>query len=97
MSFDCEYDQDLRMMFDSGWGVSIQRNEYVHSDDTSYEVAVLHQVTNDTRASVCYLQWVAHDGIEGWYSPDMVASFIEMVRALKKVEYCRHTRKEEEG
>jgi hypothetical protein len=94
MSLDCEYDQDLRMVFDNGWGVSIQRSEYHRSTDTSYEVAVLHQVTNEKRATVCSRQWIAPDGIDSYMSPDMVAVFIHQVQALKYVEYCTHKMRE---
>ena len=88
---DTDYDQDLRMMFDNGWGVSVQRNPRVHSSSNSYEVAVLHQVNAQTRATVCSRQAIAPDGIDGWMSPDMVAMFIDAVQHLKKVEYCTHS------
>ena len=97
MSGTCtDYDQDLRMVFDNGWGVSVQRNERVHSSSNSYEVAVLHQVTNETRATVCSRQWIAPNGIDSWMSADMVATFIDQVQHLKKVEYCTHTRRNED-
>ena len=96
MSIDCQYDQDLRMVFDNGWGVSIQRSERHRSSENSYEVAILHQVTNNERANVCHKQWLVPDGIGSWYSPDMVATFIDQVQHMRQVEYCTHARREED-
>jgi hypothetical protein len=95
MSFLNPLEQDLRMTFANGWGVSIQRSPFHKCNGDTYEVAVMHKVGAETDTRVCSNQGIAPDGIDVWMTPNAVVTFIDMVIAMRPVEYCTHKRREE--